>query len=134
MVMLTGRIVFASRPAVATMRSLARSDDVAGIDDRGARYALHPEGISGKSGPSGRPAGLISVRLRSRTGHRALAESIPLRCGRLGNVLRCDTTLRSMMARLSTTGTGDPPTRPGSRLSSLRNPKAFSGTGPVIPK
>jgi hypothetical protein len=47
--------------AVATMRSLARTDDVTVIDDRGVRYALHPEGMSG---PSGGPAGPMSVRLR----------------------------------------------------------------------
>jgi hypothetical protein len=46
----------------------------------------------------------------------------------LGNVLRCGTTLRSMVARLSTTGTGDPLTRLGSRLSSLRN-SAWTAAG-----
>ena len=50
--------------AVATMRSLARPDEVTVIDDRGARYALHPGGMSGKLGPSGEPAGPMSVRLR----------------------------------------------------------------------
>ena len=39
----------------------------------------------------------------------------------VGNVLRCDMTLRFMKARLSTTGAGGLPTRPGSRLSSQRN-------------
>lgn len=33
--------------AVATLRSLARPDEVTVIDDRGARYALHPAGMSG---------------------------------------------------------------------------------------
>lgn len=50
--------------AVATMRSLARPDDLTVIDDRGAWYALHPGGMSGKLGPSGGPAGPMSVRLR----------------------------------------------------------------------
>jgi hypothetical protein len=47
----------------------------------------------------------------------------------LGNVLRCDTTLRFMMARLSTTATRDAPTRPGSRLSSLRNSAWMAAEG-----
>jgi hypothetical protein len=47
--------------AVAVMRSLGRSDDLTVIDDLGARYALHPEAMHG---PSGGPAGLVSVRLR----------------------------------------------------------------------
>jgi len=47
--------------AVATMRSLS---DVTVIDDRDARYALHPGGASGKRGPSGEPAGPMSVHLR----------------------------------------------------------------------
>ena len=51
------------RRADATMRSLARPDDVTVIDDRGARYALHPGGMWGKFGPSGEPAGPMSVRL-----------------------------------------------------------------------
>jgi antitoxin (DNA-binding transcriptional repressor) of toxin-antitoxin stability system len=50
--------------AVATMTSLARPDDVTIIDDQGARYALHPERMWGKRGPSGGPAGPMSVRLR----------------------------------------------------------------------
>jgi hypothetical protein len=50
--------------AVATMRSLARPDDVTVIDDRRGRYALHPEGMSGMRGPSGGPAGPMSLRLR----------------------------------------------------------------------
>ena len=50
--------------AVATMRSLARPDDITVIDDRGARYALHPGGMWGKLGPSGGPAGPMSVNLR----------------------------------------------------------------------
>jgi hypothetical protein len=51
------------------------------------------------------------------------------RCGRLGNVLRCDTILRSMVARLSITGTGGPLTRPASRLSSLRNSAWMAAEG-----
>lgn len=47
--------------AVTAMRSLARPDDLTVIDDRGARYALHPEGMHG---PSGEPAGPWSLRLR----------------------------------------------------------------------
>jgi hypothetical protein len=47
----------------------------------------------------------------------------------LGNVLRCDTTLPSMRARLSTTGAADPLTRPGSRLSSLRNSAWMAAEG-----
>lgn len=50
--------------AVATMRALARLDDVTVVDDRGARYALRPEGMSGKRGPSGEHDGPMSVRLR----------------------------------------------------------------------
>jgi len=50
--------------AVAAMRSLARPDDVAVIDDQGAPYALHPSEMSGKHGPSGETAGPMSVRLR----------------------------------------------------------------------
>jgi len=46
--------------AVATMRSLAGSDDVTVVDDRGARYVLHPEGMHTRSGG---PAGPMSVRL-----------------------------------------------------------------------
>ena len=38
----------------------------------------------------------------------------------VGNVLRCGTTLRSMLARLSTTGAGGLRTHPSSRLSLLR--------------
>jgi hypothetical protein len=50
--------------AVAAMRSMVRPDEVTVIDDRGARYALHPGGMSGQLGPSGEPAGPMSVRLR----------------------------------------------------------------------
>ncbi len=50
--------------AVATMRSLAGADEVTVFDEQGARYALHPEGWWGKRGPSGEPAGSMSVRLR----------------------------------------------------------------------
>ncbi len=37
--------------------------DLTVIDDRGARYALHPGGMWGKFGPSGGPAGPLSVGL-----------------------------------------------------------------------
>jgi hypothetical protein len=46
------------------MRALARLDDVTVIDDREATYVLRPEGMSGRHGPSGEPAGPLSVRLR----------------------------------------------------------------------
>jgi hypothetical protein len=49
--------------AVATVRSLTRPDDVTVADDQGAPYALYPGGMSGKRGPSGAPAGAMSVRL-----------------------------------------------------------------------
>jgi hypothetical protein len=39
-------------------------DDVTAVDDRGARYALHSERMSGVLGPSGEPAGPWSVQLR----------------------------------------------------------------------
>jgi hypothetical protein len=50
--------------AVATVRSLTRPDDVTVTDDRGAQYALHSGGMSGKRRLSGGPAGAMSVRLR----------------------------------------------------------------------
>jgi hypothetical protein len=49
--------------AAATMRSLARADDVTVTDDRGTHYALHPERMWGKHGRAGEPAGPMSVRL-----------------------------------------------------------------------
>jgi len=50
---------------VATMRALAGWTGPATIvDDRGARYALRPEGMSGRRGLPGEPAGPMSVRLR----------------------------------------------------------------------
>jgi hypothetical protein len=49
--------------AVAAMRALVRSlDEVTVVDDRGARYALRSEGMSGKSRRSGEPAEPMSVR------------------------------------------------------------------------
>jgi hypothetical protein len=45
------------------VRSLTRPDDVTVTDDRGARYALHAGGMSGKRGRSGGLAGAMSVRL-----------------------------------------------------------------------
>jgi hypothetical protein len=43
--------------AVTAMRALVRSlDEVTVVDDRGARYALRSEGMSGKSRRSGEPA------------------------------------------------------------------------------
>lgn len=49
--------------AVATMRALARPDDVTVVDDHGARYALRPEAMSGKHRLRAEPAGPMSVRL-----------------------------------------------------------------------
>lgn len=53
-----------AKAAVATMRALARLDDVTIVDDREATYAFRPEGMSGRHGPSGEPAGPMSVSLR----------------------------------------------------------------------
>jgi hypothetical protein len=49
--------------AVATLRDLAQSDDIAVADDRGVRYALRPAGMSAKVGTPERPAEPVSVRL-----------------------------------------------------------------------
>ena len=48
--------------AVTMMRTLARPDEIAVIDDRGADYALRPQGGWGVVGPSGEPVGPRSVR------------------------------------------------------------------------
>ena len=48
--------------AVTVMRTLARPDEITVVDDRGADYALRPQGGSGRVGPSGEPAGSRSVR------------------------------------------------------------------------
>ena len=48
--------------AVTTMRTLARPDEITVVDDRGANYALRPQGGSGRVGPSGEPVGPRSVR------------------------------------------------------------------------
>ena len=58
-----GRARASRRAAVAALGSLARPGDLTVIDDRGARYALHPGGMWGKFGPSGGPAGPLSVGL-----------------------------------------------------------------------
>lgn len=51
--------------AVASMRALVGGlDEVTVVDDRGARYALRSEGMSGKSGRSGELAEPVSVRFR----------------------------------------------------------------------
>jgi hypothetical protein len=50
--------------AVTTVRALARPDELTIIDNQGVRYTLRPEGTWGKIGPSGEPAGPLSVRLR----------------------------------------------------------------------
>jgi hypothetical protein len=52
-----------AKAAVAAMRALARFDDVTVVDDRGARYVLGVEAMSGVRGLSGEPAGPMSVRL-----------------------------------------------------------------------
>src|SRR5580698_125072 len=92
------------------------SDAQAGEPVQQRELALHD--------PAVRRARLISGGVPRSSVARSRPE-----CGRLGNVLRCDTTLRSIMARLFTTGTGDPPTRPGSRLSSLRNSTWMAAEG-----
>jgi hypothetical protein len=51
------------KAVLATMRAQARFDDVTVVDDRGARYVLRGEGMWGKHGLSGEPAGPMSVRL-----------------------------------------------------------------------
>jgi len=52
-----------AKAAVATMRALARFEDVTVVDDRGARYALRCGTMSGTQGPSREPTGPTSVRL-----------------------------------------------------------------------
>lgn len=49
--------------AIATLRSLASPADVTVSDDQGARYALYPEGMSGKHGSSSEAVQPLSVRL-----------------------------------------------------------------------
>jgi hypothetical protein len=58
-----GRARATRRAAVAALGSLARPGDVTVIDDRDARYALHPGRMWGTFGPSGGPAGPLSVGL-----------------------------------------------------------------------
>jgi hypothetical protein len=48
--------------AVTALRTLAGPDEMTVVDDRGANYALRPQGGSGRVGPSGEPVGLRSVR------------------------------------------------------------------------
>jgi len=48
--------------AMTTMRTLAGPDEMTVVDDRGANYALRPQGGSRKIGPSGEPVGPRSVR------------------------------------------------------------------------
>jgi hypothetical protein len=48
--------------AMTTMRTLARPDEMTVVDDRGANYALRPQGGWGRVGPSGEPVGPRSVR------------------------------------------------------------------------
>jgi hypothetical protein len=50
--------------AVTTVRALTRPDELTVADNKGVRYTLHPWGMWGKIGPSGQPAGPLSVRLR----------------------------------------------------------------------
>jgi hypothetical protein len=49
--------------AMTTMRTLFQANELAVIDDQGVRYTLRPERMSGKIGPSGEPAGILSVSL-----------------------------------------------------------------------
>ena len=48
--------------AVTIMRTLARPGEITVVDDRGADYALRPQGGSGRVGPSGEPVEPRSVR------------------------------------------------------------------------
>jgi hypothetical protein len=48
--------------AVTALRTLAGPDEVTVVDDRGANYALRPQGGSSRVGPSGEPVGPRSVR------------------------------------------------------------------------
>lgn len=48
--------------AMTTMRTLAGPDEMTVVDDRGANYALRPQGGWGRVGPSGEPVGPRSVR------------------------------------------------------------------------
>lgn len=50
--------------AVTAMRTLGRHDEIAVTDDKGVRYALRPEGMSGRHGRSGEPAEPMSVLMR----------------------------------------------------------------------
>ena len=48
--------------AMMTLTTLAGPDEITVVDDRGAGYALRPQGGSGVVGPSGEPVGPRSVR------------------------------------------------------------------------
>jgi hypothetical protein len=48
--------------AVTALRTLAGPDEVTVVDDRGANYALRPQGGSSRVGPSGEPVGPRSLR------------------------------------------------------------------------
>jgi len=48
--------------AMTTMRTLAGPDELSVVDDRGANYALRPQGGSSRTGPSGEPTGPRSLR------------------------------------------------------------------------
>jgi hypothetical protein len=50
-----------AKATVAAFRALAQFDDLTVVDDRGARYALRHEGMSGRYGPPGEPADPVSV-------------------------------------------------------------------------
>jgi len=50
--------------AVTTVRDLTRPEELTVIDNRGTRYTLRPEGMSGKIGRSGEPAGPLALDLR----------------------------------------------------------------------
>jgi hypothetical protein len=51
-----------ARAATTALRNLAGPDEIAVVDDRGANYALRPQGGSSRIGPSGELAGPRSVR------------------------------------------------------------------------
>jgi hypothetical protein len=50
-----------AKATAAAFRALAQFDDLTVVDDRGARYALRQEGMSGIYGPPGEPADPVSV-------------------------------------------------------------------------
>ena len=49
--------------ALATLRALTQTDDIAVADDQGVRYALRGGGMSSTLSPSGEPVGRVSMEL-----------------------------------------------------------------------